>query len=192
MSEGKKTTIISLYGGLGAGKSTSAAYMYYLLKAAGENAELVREYVKDWAWEGRKINTYDQLYFLGKQIRKESMLFGKVDWLVTDSPIMMNLYYASIYCEPVLSEGVRAAVLSFHSQTIKDGMKHYHVLLHRTKPYMAEGRYQTEDEALCIDDGVERMLRQLKIPGVVHCNSDEASLKELFNRIMQEKNSAGA
>jgi hypothetical protein len=183
MDDGKKTTIISLYGGPGAGKSTSAAYLYYLLKAAGENVELVREYVKDWAWEGRKIDTYDQIYFLGKQIRKESMLFGKVKWLVTDSPIFMNLYYASIYCTPLLSEGVRAAVLAFYNQTLEDGLKHYHVLLHRTNPYSQDGRYQTEAEALQIDDGVERMLRQLKIPGVVHCDSNEESLEKLCAKI---------
>jgi hypothetical protein len=187
MEEKKTTTIIvSLYGGPGAGKSTSAAYMYYLLKAAGENAELVREYVKDWAWEGRKIDTYDQIYFLGKQIRKESMLFGKVKWLVTDSPIFMNLYYASIYCTPLLSEGVRAAVLAFYNQTLEDGHKHYHVLLHRTNPYSQEGRYQTEEEALQIDDGVERMLRQLKVPGVVHCDSNEESLEKLWTQIKKE------
>ena len=97
MSAEKKTTIINLYGGPGTGKSTSAAYFYYLLKAQGKNVELVREYVKDWAWEGRKISTYDQIYFLGKQVRRESMLYGKVDWIVTDSPIMMNLYCICVF-----------------------------------------------------------------------------------------------
>jgi hypothetical protein len=183
----KTTTIISIYGGPGAGKSTSAAYMYYLFKAAGENVELVREYVKDWAWEGRKINTYDQLYFLGKQIRHESMLFGKVKWLVTDSPIFMNLYYASIYCTPKLSDGIKSAVLGFYQQTLEDGLKHYHVLLQRTNPYVSEGRYQSETEALNIDKGVEKMLADLKIPDVLYCNSDENSLKSLFKTIMEEK-----
>jgi tRNA uridine 5-carbamoylmethylation protein Kti12 len=87
----RKTTIINLYGGPGTGKSTSAAYLYYILKAEGHNVELVREYVKDWAWEGRQISTYDQIYFLGKQVRRESLLYGKVDWIITDSPVMMNL-----------------------------------------------------------------------------------------------------
>jgi len=179
----KKTTIVSLYGGPGAGKSTSAAYLYYLMKASGVNAELVREYVKDWAWEGRKINTYDQIYFLGKQVSKESMLFGKVDWLVTDCPIFMSQYYASIYCTPGLAAGVKAAVSAFYQQTIEEGHQHHHVLLHRTNPYVAEGRYQTETEALEIDDGVEKMLYHLKIPNVVHCNSDEESLKALWKQI---------
>lgn len=185
MEEKKTTTIISLYGGPGAGKSTSAAYMYYLLKAAGENAELVREYVKDWAWEGRRINTYDQIYFLGKQSRHESMLFGKVKWLVTDSPIFMNYYYATLYCTPKLREGVKAAVLAFYEQTLEDGHQHYHVLLHRQKPYVQDGRYQSEEEALAIDDGVERMLRHLNIPNVIHCNSSEEGLKELWEKVIK-------
>lgn len=185
MEEKTATTIISLYGGPGAGKSTSAAYMYYVLKAAGENVELVREYVKDWAWEGRKIDTYDQIYFLGKQVRKESMLFGKVKWLVTDSPIFMNYYYASVYCTPRLAEGVQAAVMAFYEQTLIDKLQHYHILLHRTKPYVQAGRYQGEKEALAIDDGVESMLRQLKIPNVIHCNSAEEDLKNVWEKIIK-------
>lgn len=177
------TTIISMYGGPGAGKSTSAAYMYYLLKAAGENVELVREYVKDWAWEGRSIGAYDQIYFLGKQARKESMLFGKVKWLVTDSPMFMNYYYATLYSTPRLGEAIKSAVLAFYEQSLEDGHQHHHVLLHRTNPYVQEGRYQNEQEALSIDDGVEKMLDQLKIPGVIHCESNEESLRKLWNTL---------
>jgi ATP:corrinoid adenosyltransferase len=69
----KKTTVISLFAGPGAGKSTSAAYLYAHLKNRGVNSELVREYVKDRAWEERQIGTYDQIYFLGKQVRREAM-----------------------------------------------------------------------------------------------------------------------
>lgn len=186
MDDKKTTTIISLYGGPGAGKSTSAAYMYYLLKAAGENAELVREYVKDWAWEGRKIDTYDQIYFLGKQVRKESMLLGKVKWLVTDSPIFMNYYYAQLYCTRKLAQGVSGAVLAYYDQTLEEGHKHHHILLQRTNPYNKEGRYQSEEEALEIDDGVERMLRHLKIPGVVHCKSTEEDLRNIWENVIKK------
>ena len=187
MSDKKSTTIISMYGGPGAGKSTSAAYMYYLLKAAGENTELVREYVKNWAWEGRKIDVYDQIYFLGKQVRHESMLFGKVDWLVTDSPIFMNYYYARLYSTPKLAEGVKAAVLAFYRQTLEDGHKHHHVLLHRAHAYMSEGRYQTEEQAKEMDKGLEEMLVDLHIPDLVHCDSDEKPLKDLFRKILEGK-----
>ena len=178
----RKTTIINLYGGPGTGKSTSAAYFYYLLKAEGKNVELVREYVKDWAWEGRKISTYDQIYFLGKQVRRESMLYGKVDWVVTDSPVMMNLYYAQRYCTLALGEGVRSATLAFYRQALEDGHKHIHVLLERNKPYLSEGRYQTEAEAKEIDIGLERLLEDLRVP-VIHCPADEPDLFKALNQI---------
>lgn len=178
----KKTTIINLYGGPGTGKSTSAAYLYYLLKKNGTNVELVREYVKDWAWEGRKISTYDQIYFLGKQVRRESMLYGKVDWIVTDSPVMMNLYYAQRYCSLSLAEGVRSATLSFYRQAAEDGNKHLHIMLHRNKPYLSEGRYQTEEEAREIDTGVKRLLDDLKFP-IIESEPDEEKLLSVLNKI---------
>lgn len=181
-----KTTIINLYGGPGAGKSTSAAYFYYILKTKGDNVELVREYVKDWAWEKRNITTYDQIYFLGKQVRRESMLYGKVNWIVTDSPVMMNLYYAQRYCSVSLAEGVRAATLSFYRQAAEDGHKHVHVLLERNKPYISEGRYQTESEAKEIDGGVKRLLDDLKIP-YINSTPDESELIKIVDKIKDKK-----
>lgn len=180
----RKTNIISLYGGPGAGKSTSAAYLYYLLKAESKNAELVREYVKDWAWEGRKIGTYDQIYFLGKQVRHESMLYGKVDWIVTDSPILMNAYYASIYCTPSLGPGIKAATLAFYKQAMEDGHTHYNIMLRRSKPYISDGRYQTEDQAREIDDGVRSMLNELQIP-IFESETNEEDLAALLKQIKE-------
>lgn len=181
------TTIINLYGGPGAGKSTSAAYLYYLLKAAGENVEMVREYVKNWAWEGRKISAYDQIYFLGKQVRHESMLFNKVKFIVTDAPIFMSVYYASAFCTPVLSEGIKRTVQAFYQQTLEDGHKHYHILLKRDHPYVSEGRYQTEEEAKNIDVKLEEMFNDLNLP-LIKVGSNEAALKSLFDVIMSKKN----
>lgn len=177
-----KTKIINLYGGPGTGKSTAAAFVYHQLKCQHINAELVREYVKEWAWEKRPISMYDQIYFLGKQSRKESMLYGKVDWIVTDAPIMMILYYAQKYCSVSVSEGVRAAVLALYRQAAEDGHQHYHVLLNRTTPYQAEGRYQTEKEALEMDDEIYKMLSSLKIP-VINSATGEENLAKLLVKL---------
>lgn len=178
----KKTTIINLYGGPGTGKSTSAAYLYYLLKIAGRNAELVREYVKDWAWENRHISVNDQIYFLGKQVRRESMLYGKVEWIVTDSPVWMNSYYASHYCTDIIAHGVNMLVKSFYQQVADEGHEHMHIFLKRTKPYLAEGRYQTETEAKDIDVGVKAMLLDNGIQ-FTEIDVGDDSLKGLLRKI---------
>lgn len=178
----KKTVIINFFGGPGAGKSTSAAYAYYLLKAEGRNVELVREYVKDWAYEKRVIGTYDQIYFLGKQVRHESMLYGKVDWIVTDSPILMNAYYAGIYCTPNLGTGIKSATLSFYRQAVEDGHQHFNVMLNRSKPYIGDGRYQTEEQAKEIDQGVRLMMTELNVP-LIESETTEKDLGEVLNKI---------
>jgi deoxyadenosine/deoxycytidine kinase len=181
-----KTTIINLYGGPGTGKSTSAAYLYYLLKIQGINAELVREYVKDWAWEGRHISVNDQIYFLGKQVRRESMLYGKVNWIITDSPVWMNAFYASHYCTEIISTGVSSLVKAYYQQVENDGHRHIHVFLNRTKPYLAEGRYQTEEEAKHIDHGVKEMLLNKHIPFIEADVGDEG-LQNLLKLIRDTK-----
>lgn len=173
------TTILNLYAGPGAGKSTSAAFLFARLKKLGVNAELVREYVKDWAWEKRTIGTYDQWYFLGKQIRKESMLFGKVDAIVTDSPIMLGVYYARHFFSRRVAEAIRANTIAYYEQCAADGHEHIHVLLKRTKEYNPAGRYQTEEEAKEIDVEVERLLRDLKVTFVQSGTSDEELTKLL-------------
>lgn len=179
----KKTTIINLYGGPGTGKSTNAALLYYLLKVQNLNAELVREYVKDWAWEGRKINVNDQIYFLGKQSRKESMLYGKVDWIVTDSPVWMNLLYAEAYCPDIIASGVKALVHSFYKQAEDDGHKHIHIFLKRTKPYLAEGRYQNEEQARQIDTDVKDMLIKVGV-NFIEVGVGEYEISNLLSDIL--------
>jgi len=180
-----KTTIINLYGGPSAGKSTSAAYLYYLLKCQGENAELVREYVKNWAWDNRPFNMYDELYFLGKQTRHESMLFGKVKYIVTDAPVYMTAYYAKLYCSANFASGVEKAATSFYQQAQDDGHQHIHIYLMRDRPYKAEGRYQTEEQAIKVDAGVAEMLTQLNVP-FIYCSPQEDALKNLLTTIQTQ------
>ena len=181
-----KTTIINLYGGPGAGKSTSAAYIYYLLKCQGESVELVREYVKNWAWENRAFGVYDELYFLGKQVRHESMLFGKVKYIVTDAPVYMTAYYAGIYCSLGFAQGVEKAAAAFYQQAKDDGHNHLHIYLRRHKPYQADGRYQTEEQAIGVDKGVLEMLNRMG-EKIIHASPEEDSLKAILNSIQEGK-----
>lgn len=156
--------IISLYAGPGAGKSTNAADLFATAKRAGINTELVREYVKDWAWEKRKIGVFDQLYFLGKQVRRESMLFDCVNLIVTDSPIWLCAYYAERYGTPALRNGVEAAVRAFYDQARIEGHEHLHVWVHRAKAYVPTGRYETEEQALEVDVELRAFLEDRGIP----------------------------
>lgn len=94
----------------------------------------------------------------------------------------MNTYYASRYCPAVLADGIRSATLAFYNQATEDGHKHFHVFLQRNKPYLSEGRYQTEAEAKEIDVGIKDLLVNLKFP-IIESEPDEPVLLNLFEEI---------
>lgn len=178
------TRIINLYGGPGTGKSTSAAYLYYLLKDGGHNTELVREYAKNWAWEGRRISEFDQFYFMGKQIRLESQLYGKVDYVVTDSPVWLAAYYAHKYGANTTFQAINQAVHGFYKVAESYGHKHYHCFLTRSKPYNPAGRYQSEEQSLEIDAELLAMLNTWKLPYCVTKTTREG-VSTLFDMVIQ-------
>jgi hypothetical protein len=156
------STLINLHGGPGAGKSTTAAFMFYLLKDRGVNCELVREYVKKWAWDERKIGKYDQIYFLGKQIHEETILLGKVDFIITDSPVWLNVMYSQKY-SPYIHESILYSVRDYYDELIRDEHKVVNIVLKRSKPYNPKGRYQTENQAKELDVDCLAVLEQSKV-----------------------------
>jgi tRNA uridine 5-carbamoylmethylation protein Kti12 len=151
-----KTKVICLYGGPGSGKSTTAADLFAIMKKNGLNVELVREYVKDWAWENKKINQYDQLYITAKQAKAEYTKYGKVDFIVTDSPVYLGSFYSGIYGGVKVDEAVSDLMVKAQ----KDGIQFHHFWIIRNKPYNPEGRYQTESEAIELDKKMKDFLAQ--------------------------------
>lgn len=155
------TNVISLYAGSGAGKSTTAADLYAKMKQLGLHVELVREYVKDWAWDGRKIGIYDQVYIFGKQAHAESKLYDIVDYIVTDSPVLLGAFYEEYYHKVQI---VRPAVLNFLREAEARGVQYFNYFLERNKPFDPRGRYETEDQARNIDVALKSWLNKINMP----------------------------
>lgn len=135
------TLIISLFGGPGSGKSTTAAAVFANLKILGYNVELVREYAKDVVWEGRHHLFGNQLYVFSKQVKRIRDLNGKVDIIITDSPLLLSLAYNTN--EPFEFKG--------YVRAVNDQFNNYNVFIERVKPYAELGRMQTELEAMRLD-----------------------------------------
>lgn len=156
------THVIALYGGPGCGKSTLAAELYYRMKTLRLNCELVREYVKDWAYTNRKIQPYDQLYICAKQLSKEYTLYGKVDWIVTDSPTWTSAFYSSHYFgHPFVTE-VTQSFVNFTKE--KGDVIQHNFLLSREKEYNPVGRYETEEQAKNLDRLIRDFLTTNDVP----------------------------
>lgn len=158
--------IITLYGGPGSGKSTTCAGLFYEAKKAGINAEMNREYVKEWVWEGREIKPGDQTYFFAKQARKERQYMAQgMELIITDSPLVLTHFYGLKYDPFERDFNTSLQMLEQHHAVCKFyGYKVDHFLLARDAgPYLGSGRYQTEEESRQYDQEIEDLLNGLDI-----------------------------
>jgi len=85
--------VVNLYGVPSSGKSTAAAYIFYKLKEAGINAELVTEVAKDLVYENNMKAINNQLYIAGNQYYRLSKIEDSVDVAITDSPLLLQPVY---------------------------------------------------------------------------------------------------
>lgn len=89
----KNTILINIYGGPGAGKSTTAAGVFYELKRIGYDCGLVTEMATELVYDEAFNIMNDQIYLFGEQWHRTFRMLGKVDFIVTDSPLLMNIVY---------------------------------------------------------------------------------------------------
>jgi tRNA uridine 5-carbamoylmethylation protein Kti12 len=169
----KQTIVINLFGGPGVGKSTIAAHLFYHMKMLGYNVELVTEYAKDLTWrESHKVLNTDALYVFAKQNNRMRMCSDKVDFIITDSPILLSMIY-----DPEHSPQLRDMILYEYNR-----YKNYNIIIDRIKPYSKIGRSQTLDEAIEIDNKIVRLLANLSLP-YTHISDLNTAVKDIFDAI---------
>lgn len=145
------TTIINLYGGPGCGKSTLAADVYAHLKRGGASVELVREYVKDWAWRGTSVGRWDQPYLIAKQLRAESALYGKVEFIITDSPILLATVFEARYQPNSYIGRELAWQIRTEQEAAGSRLRHVDLIVRREHPFEQSGRFEDEAASIEID-----------------------------------------
>lgn len=148
----KSTLVVNLYAGPGAGKTTCAWLVAGELKKLGVVTEYVPEYAKELVWDDRTDlldGSYkNQTAVLAEQNRRIERLRGKVDVIVTDSPLLMSSMYAKKNVE-------QFEQLAFSMYNRCDN---FNLFITRGNGFEQEGRIHSLQESKEIDEEIKGFL----------------------------------
>lgn len=168
------TKIINLYGGPGIGKSGIAAGVFSKMKTNHMQVEFATEVAKDYVWEERfNILKHDQLIIFAKSHRNIDRLRNRVDYVITDCPLLMHVVYLPKICYKGLKPLIIEASLSFENINIvltrSDNVVHTEI-----------GRYHNEEESRILDKKIMRIL-DMYDPNYSIIPVDDYSVETIFN-----------
>ena len=169
--EKRKTTVVNLYGGPGAGKSVLAARLFAEMKVSNRfgSVEQVQEYAKILVWQGRLDLLENQIHVTKGQLSMLMPLVGKVNYIVTDSPIHAGLIYSPQKYFQTVEEMIEKASSSFDSVNI--------FLDRGSIPFEKGGRVHTLEESKKIDKKILEMLEARDMPYIkISSTMDAASV----------------
>ena len=172
-----KTLVVNLFGAPGAGKSTGAAAIFSKLKMIGINAELIGEFAKDKVWEENSEVFKNQAYIFGKQSFRQSRCDGKVDVMITDSPLPLSILYNT---DPYLTENFNLTVMD-----VFNSYNNLNFYINRVKKYNPEGRNQTEEESNSLVEPLKELLKERNI-SFEEVNGDKQGYDYIVKRILEK------
>jgi len=184
----KKTIVINLFAGPGTGKSSLMGGIFSELKWRGVDCEQAPEYAKEKVWELTDPTLEEQIipptllcqpYVFAKQLFRIDRLNGKMDVIITDSPLLLSLIYG--HREPY---EFSACVLAYYNK-----FNNLNYFLKRVKKFNPNGRMQNEAEAREIDDKVLGMLGGHLIPyeEVAACRETACSICDTIEGKLKEQ-----
>lgn len=157
MSTSRKIRRINIWGGPSTGKSTVAAGLFSQLKVKGLSVELVPEYIKQWAYEGKQPKSFDRVFLCANQMHSENRLLPYVDLIVSDSPLLLIGAYGGgvAYLQSLIDL----------AKAFEEQYPSLNFFLTRKFEYKKEGRFQEATEVTDLDKLIWQTMKD-------HCPAD--------------------
>jgi hypothetical protein len=124
------------------------------------SCELIREFVKDLVWKGIAISPIHQLHIAGEQSLRELIIMGKVEVLITDSPVILSAAYQLIHSG---QEWMSPAAIGF-MKTAEATMNVTYLNLWLSREdanYEQDGRFEDLEQAILRDSQIHDFLRKI-------------------------------
>ena len=171
---------INFFGVPSVGKTTVATGFFHFCKSNGHICELISELARDWAYTDRQIKSFDQIYLTASQMHREDTLLhrNKVEFVITDSPILLNAFYSDIHNSKFLEPLIDLhAIFESTFPSVN-----FYIRKNSNSSYSASGRHHNEAQ---LDELRLRMDGFLSkyIGGSLHIieNADQLAFEKLYS-----------
>ena len=194
----RNTIIVNAFGGPGAGKTTAAWGIASELKKLGLVVEYVPEYAKELVWDERMDlldgSIENQLILSSVMKQRVDRLIGKVDIIVTDSPLLMS----GVYLNEKISDEERKDFqdLVFNTWNSYNNFNFFVKRNSNPRAFEKEGRIHSLEESKKVDDGIRGLLAEREIYYGIYeqtqLNQIAKNIKVHFEKSIGEKSIASS
>lgn len=192
MKKRKNSIVINAFAGPGAGKTTLSALLFARMKQRRMSVGFAPEYAQDKVYREEPLT--NQVEVTLHQYCRINTLYGKVDYVITDSPILLAIPYLWMQDDSRFNQQQYFLWKSSFESFIKSSFIkfiNYNILVNRgNRHYITDGRLQTQLEAEEIDRDMKFLLTENQIDFVEE--TDETNIDELIDRIVSFKEEAYA
>lgn len=178
-SDERQSIVINAFAGPGAGKTTSCLEIAERLKKQGYVTEYVQEYAKELVWDN-KLDLLDgsfpnQFSILREQLKRIDRLYGKCDFIVTDSPVLLN----ATYLKEANTEYIN------NVKELYNQFDNFNYFVERDiSSFETEGRIHNLEESIKIDNALKDTLSEL---GIEYSIYNHSTVADIVNDVIEYK-----
>jgi hypothetical protein len=149
------TKVINVIGGPGSAKSLISSAIILYLHLHNKTVENIPDYAKSLVWQQNFEVLKNQYFIAQRQYEMLNLLDGQVQFLITECSLPQVLYYNENYAANICDvRKTRAQILEWYGQH-----DNINVFVERgEKKYVHTGRFQTEEQARVVDQGLRALL----------------------------------
>lgn len=174
------TLIVNIYGGPGAGKSTTALQLAAELKKRGFHAEYISEVAKEYVY-AKNFDILDgslshQKQIFSEQKHRQDLMIGNVDVAITDAPLPLNTIY--------INSDEKSLEYSNYIMGEYSKYNNYNIYIDRdlSVEFENEGRIHNLSESIEKDGEIKSMLIDNK---VTFDEFDRNNISEITDKIVE-------